>query len=94
MVQAEAVMDLICAKTEKSAKASINQMEGGLSGHIKRMRERLIDIMAHIEVTIDYPEEDIDEVANQSIRKDITGIINDIEYLLSTRSMVTNKTGN
>ena len=77
-------MDLICAKTEKSAKASINQMEGGLSGHIKRMRERLIDIMAHIEVTIDYPEEDIDEVTNQSIRKDITGIINDIEHLLST----------
>ena len=84
LVQAEAVMDLICAKTEKSAKASINQMEGGLSGHIKRMRERLIDIMAHIEVTIDYPEEDIDEVTNQSIRKDITGIINDIEHLLST----------
>lgn len=84
LVQAEAVMDLICAKTEKLAKASINQMEGGLSGHIKRMRERLIDIMAHIEVTIDYPEEDIDEVASQSIRNDITHIVNDIENLLST----------
>ncbi len=84
LVQAEAVMDLICAKTEKLAKASINQMEGGLSGHIKRMRERLIDIMAHIEVTIDYPEEDIDEVTSQSIRNDITHIVNDIENLLST----------
>ena len=84
LVQAEAVMDLICAKTEKLAKASINQMEGGLSGHIKRMRERLIDIMAHIEVTIDYPEEDIDEIASQSIRKDITGIVSDIDHLLST----------
>lgn len=84
LVQAEAVMDLICAKTEKLAKASINQMEGGLSGHIKRMRERLIDIMAHIEVTIDYPEEDIDEVASQSIRNDINHIVNDIENLLST----------
>lgn len=84
LVQAEAVMDLICAKTEKLAKASINQMEGGLSGHIKRMRERLIDIMAHIEVTIDYPEEDIDEVTSQSIRNDINHIVNDIENLLST----------
>lgn len=84
LVQAEAVMDLICAKTEKLAKASINQMEGGLSGHIKRMREQLIDIMAHIEVTIDYPEEDIDEVTSQSIRNDITHIVNDIENLLST----------
>ncbi|NLN42136.1 MAG: tRNA uridine-5-carboxymethylaminomethyl(34) synthesis GTPase MnmE, partial [Clostridiales bacterium] len=84
LVQAEAVMDLICAKTEKLANASINQMEGSLSGHIKRMRARLIDIMAHIEVTIDYPEEDIDEVASQSIKENITDIVKDIEYLLST----------
>ncbi|MFY9426553.1 MAG: tRNA uridine-5-carboxymethylaminomethyl(34) synthesis GTPase MnmE [Caldicoprobacterales bacterium] len=84
LVQAEAVMDLICAKTEKLAKASLNQMEGSLSAHIKRMREQLIDIMAHIEVTIDYPEEDIDEITTQSIRENISSIVENINHLIST----------
>ena len=84
LVQAEAVMDLISAKTQGLAKTSLMQMEGGLSGHIRSMREKLLGIMAHIEVTIDYPEEDIDELATQSILDDIVSILKTIDYLLET----------
>ncbi len=84
LVQAEAIMDLICAKTERLAKASLRQMEGGLSGHIREMRQRLIDLMARIEVTIDYPEEDIDEMTTQSIREEIEKISHRINHLSQT----------
>ena len=61
LAQAEGVMDLICAKTESAAEASIQHMEGILSSRIRNMRKSLIDIMARIEVA-DYPEEDIEEI--------------------------------
>lgn len=63
--QAESIMDLINSKTEREAKASINQLEGDLSNKIKEIREDLLDVMADIEASIDYPEYDIDEVTNQ-----------------------------
>ena len=62
LAQAEAVMDLISSKSEEAARASVNQMEGVLSGNIKEIRDDLLNLLAHIEVTIDYPEEDIDEI--------------------------------
>lgn len=84
LIQAEAVMDLISAKSEKLAKASIQQMGGGLSDHIRAMREKLLDLMAHIEVTIDYPEEDIDEIIAQSIEEGVVQVIDRIEELSRT----------
>ncbi len=60
--QAEAVMDLISARTEEAAKASIRQLKGSLTEKIGSLRERLLNLLAHIEVTIDYPEEDIEDV--------------------------------
>lgn len=63
--QAESIMDLINSKTEKEAKASINQLEGDLSNKINEIRHDLLDVMADIEASIDYPEYDIEEVTNQ-----------------------------
>ena len=63
--QAESIMDLINSKTEKEAKASINQLEGDLSNKIKEIRHDLLDVMADIEASIDYPEYDIEEVTNK-----------------------------
>ena len=63
--QAESIMDLINSKTEKEVKASINQLEGDLSNKIKEIRHDLLDVMADIEASIDYPEYDIEEVTNQ-----------------------------
>ena len=64
---AEAVIDVINSKTEKEAKASMNQLEGYLSKKIKEIREDLISGMADIEVSIDYPEYDVEEVTNTKI---------------------------
>lgn len=63
--QAESIIDLINSKTEKEAKASIHQLEGDLSNKIQDIRYSLLDIMADIEASIDYPEYDIEEVTNQ-----------------------------
>ncbi|MGI6537450.1 MAG: tRNA uridine-5-carboxymethylaminomethyl(34) synthesis GTPase MnmE [Caldicoprobacterales bacterium] len=69
LAQAEAVMDLISSKSEEAARASVNQMEGVLSGNIKEIRDDLLNLLAHIEVTIDYPEEDIDEIYQEQIKE-------------------------
>ena len=62
--QAESIIDLINSKTEKESKASINQLQGDLSNKINEIRHDLLDIMADIEASIDYPEYDIEEVTN------------------------------
>lgn len=74
LVQAEAVADLIRAKSDEAARSSLRQMEGSLSRKLKDIRERLLDLIAHIEVTIDYPEEDIDEI----IGKEIAGVLDEV----------------
>ena len=65
LTQAESVIDIINAKTDKEAKASLNQLEGNLSNCILDIRKDLLDMMADIEASIDYPEYDIEETTNQ-----------------------------
>ena len=67
LTQAEAVIDVINSKTEKEAKSSMNQLVGNLSKRIKEIRDDLISGMADIDVSIDYPEYDIEEVTNLNI---------------------------
>ena len=67
LTQAEAVIDVINSKSEKEAKASVNQLEGNLSNKIKEIRTDLIEGMADIEVSIDYPEYDEVEITNKKI---------------------------
>ena len=82
--QAEAVMDIIRAKTELSMKSALMQSEGSISREIKNVRNKLLSVIAHIEVTVDYPEEDIEDVTANEVRKEVTLIINEIDMLLST----------
>lgn len=63
--QAESVIDIINAKTDKEAKASVSQLQGSLSKEITKIREVLLDLMADIEASIDYPEYDIEETSYQ-----------------------------
>lgn len=65
LAQAESVIDIINAKTEKEAKASVSQLEGYLSKKITKIREKLMSIMVEIEVSIDYPEYDVEEVEEE-----------------------------
>ena len=79
--QAEAVIDIINAKTDKEAKVSIEQLEGNLSNKIKEIRKIIISIMADIEATIDYPEYDIEEVTNERILKTLDEVSNILDSL-------------
>ena len=69
LLQAESVIDVIHAKSEREAKAGINQLEGFLSKEVADIKKGIMDIMTNIEVTIDYPEYDVDEVTNKQIEE-------------------------
>ena len=80
--QAEGIIDLINSKTEMEAKESINQLEGTLSKKIQAIEQKMLDIMVNIEVTIDYPEYDIEEVTNSEALKGLNNInklLNELE---------------
>ena len=84
LAQAEAVMDLISSRSEYAARASLNQMKGSLSRKIKTLRDDLLDLMARIEVTFDYPEEDIEEMLRGPIEERLATARNDCIQLLET----------
>lgn len=67
LLQAESVIDVINAKSDKEAKAGINQLEGQLSKRINEIKQNILDVMVNVEVSIDYPEYDVDEVTNKQI---------------------------
>ena len=83
--QAEAVMDVISSKTELSHEAALGQLEGYLSSEVKRMREKLLDLMASMEVSIDFSEEeDIDEITYDGVEEQTHPIINQIQKLIDS----------
>ncbi|MHB0856498.1 MAG: tRNA uridine-5-carboxymethylaminomethyl(34) synthesis GTPase MnmE [Anaerolineae bacterium] len=59
LAQAEAVLDVICARTEASLRLALDQMGGHLSGRVRALRERAMGVLAYLEAGIDFPEEDI-----------------------------------
>lgn len=79
--QAEAVVDILNAKTEKESKASMHQLEGYLSSELKKIKEKLLEIMATIEVGIDYPEYEIEEVTNLDLEKNLEQILGEFQIL-------------
>lgn len=82
--QAEAVIDVINATTEKEAKTSINQLEGVLSKEIKEIRELLMSVMVEIEVSIDYPEYDVEEVTNNKAYDILVNVYEKLDKLLKS----------
>ena len=81
LVQAESVIDLINSKSEKEARASINQLEGRLSKNINNIKEKLLDLMADVEASIDYPEYDIEETTNNKILDSLNIMENDLKRI-------------
>lgn len=81
--QAEAVIDLINAKTEGERNASLKQLEGVLSKRIRKIQKEILNLMADIEVSIDYPEYDIEETTNLKIQE----VLNNVEEKLKRLSM-------
>ena len=84
LIEAEGIMDLINSKTETSRNLAINQVSGRTSNLIKDLRQQIIEILANIEVNIDYPEyEDIEEMTNQMLSERISNIENKIKDILN-----------
>ncbi len=84
LTQAEAVIDLIRAKSDRAFKVALKQVEGNLSKQIKHLRYILVELMAHVEVNIDYPEHDVEEMTNAFIKTKCDTVMFDIDRLLVT----------
>lgn len=82
--QAEAVINLINAKTKTETRIAAKNMEGDLSKKIRELREELVELMAHIEVSVDYPEYDYEEVEPTSIVSLLDKKINEIDNIVKT----------
>lgn len=83
--QAEAVMDLIEAKTEKAKNLAINQLDGELSTLIRQLRQEILETLAQVEVNIDYPEyDDVEEVTSRLMFDNARAVSSKIEQLLAT----------
>ena len=82
LAKAEAVINLINAKSEKETKASINQLEGNLSLEIKKIKKMILSLLADIEASIDYPEYDeAEEVSNNKALTKLDEIQKELEKL-------------
>ena len=87
LTQAEGIMDLIEAKTESSRALAMSQVDGKVSNLIKNLRQEILEVLANIEVNIDYPEyEDIEEFTNDQlfpmighVKQSILNILNESE---------------
>ena len=85
LTQAEAVIDILNAKTEREKNASMNQLNGKLSNSIANIKSKLLDLMVNIEVSIDYPEyDDVPEVTNSSTKQILEDVEKDLKELENT----------
>ncbi|GAA0290912.1 tRNA modification GTPase [Gracilibacillus halotolerans] len=83
--QAEAVMDLIRAKTDKAMNVALKQLDGKLSKLVEKLRQELIETVAHVEVNIDYPEyDDVEEMSHQMLLERTKKVYDQVEKLLET----------
>ncbi|MDD5218530.1 MAG: tRNA uridine-5-carboxymethylaminomethyl(34) synthesis GTPase MnmE [Candidatus Omnitrophica bacterium] len=84
LTQAEAVLDLIKAKSQRSLDMAVRQLAGGLSQRLKALKEELMSLYAHLEASIDFPEEDLDVFSNPAIGQKLEGIQYQINKLLAS----------
>ncbi|UWG97259.1 tRNA uridine-5-carboxymethylaminomethyl(34) synthesis GTPase MnmE [Dehalobacter sp. DCM] len=87
LVQAEAIVDIITSKTELSADLALAQLGGHLSSRINDVRQEILDILSYIEATIDFPEDEIDDIALKELsEKIITAKDNSIEIFKGSKT--------
>ena len=82
--QAQSVMDIIQARTDASLRMAAGHLQGAFSEEIQSMRHCILEIIAHLEASIDFPEDDIEDVAKQEAEEKISGIKNRISEILKT----------
>ncbi len=82
LAQAEAVADLIAARSQAGARAALQSMEGVFSRRVEELLQRLIAVRVHIEAAIDFPEEEIDFLADPAIGRQLDALRADLVALL------------
>jgi tRNA modification GTPase len=84
LAQAEAVADIIRAKTDLTLKVAMNQLRGAMSKAVNRLRDQIIDVLAEVEARIDFPEEDLDFLDLTALYKRTQAVLTQLEELLRT----------
>ena len=84
LTQAEAVMDLICAQTELALGAAAEQLEGRLGARIRELRQQVLEILAHVEAYIDFPDEDISPDTGAAMSARMAAAAAEMDALLAT----------
>ena len=84
LTQAEAVIDLIQSKTQRSLELANRQRSGKLAGEVRRIKERLLDLLALLEASIDFPEEELPELSPPEVARQLRDTRNDLDGLLRT----------
>ena len=84
LLQAESVIDIINAKSDKELKTGVKQLKGFLSNEIGKIKQEIMDVMVNIEVTIDYPEYDVDDVTTSQISTMLNSIETKLKKLESS----------
>ena len=85
LTQAQAVLDVIQAKTSTALSVAQNQLSGKTSKKIRAIRQNILEVLAHIEALIDFPEDDIDEIFINDIDKKIAAQIDEIKIFLDNQ---------
>ena len=84
LAQAEAVLDLIAARTEKGADLALSQIKGELSNWVAELREELLDILAQVEAAIDFPEEEIELLERPALVAKVDALREKINVITDT----------
>ncbi len=84
--EAEGIIDMINAESESELKAGYNLMQGGLKIEVEKLQDALTELLAKIEVTLDYPEEDLEEETRSNILSELQLVKFQLENILSTAS--------
>lgn len=82
--QAEAIIDVIKSKTDMAHEVAQNQLEGSLAKKIKDLRMNVTEVLAHLEVSIDFAEEDVEEITYQTLEEKALELRNEIKKLYDT----------
>jgi len=84
LVQAEAVCDIIRSRTDAALNSALNQLEGYLSKAVNRIRDRIVDLLAHIEACLDYSEEEIPELSREELAERMEKLCGELKELLKS----------
>ena len=83
LTQAEAIADLISAQSDAAARAALRSMQGVFAQRVNTLQQRLIQLRVHVEAAIDFPEEEIDFLADERIASELVSVTDELDALLA-----------